>query len=58
MKDLSANVEDLFHSEIENQKHADVGEVVDKGSGNKKISYFSVINMIVNDALSQVAFDF
>ena len=52
IQDLTLNAENLFHTIDEMQKYVQSTEVIDKESNKKPISYFSIINLIVNDALN------
>jgi len=53
LHDLAINVEDQFHNSInEMQQYVQSSEVTEKESTKKSVHYFSIINLIVNDALS------
>ncbi len=52
MQELTLNAENLFHNSDEMQKYVQSTEVIDKESNKKPVNYFSIINVIVNDALN------
>ena len=53
LQDLVINVENQFHNDIdEMQKFVQSSEVIDKESNKKPVNYFSIISVIVNDALN------
>ncbi len=54
LHDLTINVENQFHNSIdEMQQYIQSSEVTEKESTKQPVNYFSIINLILNDALSQ-----
>ena len=52
IQELTLNAENLFHNFDEMQIYVQSTEVIDKESNKKPINYFSILNVIVNDALN------